>query len=282
VFEAIGTRWTVTTDVPLDDGARALVTAELARIDTRWSRFRPDSRVAEMSRRAGCYPIDPADRPLLDWYRRLYDATGGSVTPLVGVTLADAGYDAQYSLVPRETVRPVPDWDAVLIDHGDHLQLREPVLLDVGAAGKGFAVDRVADIVDGYCDEWIVDAGGDMVFSARAQPVRVALEHPLDPAKAIGLTALRGGSVCASAGNRRAWAGWHHIVDPHTTAPAREVLASWAVAPSALIADGLATALFFVPADTLRARLNQPFGHLVVRGTGAVDHAAFETLELFT
>ncbi|MEO9327135.1 FAD:protein FMN transferase [Gordonia aurantiaca] len=284
VFEAIGTRWTITTPAPLPDTAVASVGAEIERIDLAWSRFRDDSMVAAMARTAGRYPIEPCDRPLLDWYRRLYELTGGAVTPLVGGTLAAAGYDADYTLRPASSIPAAPAWDDVIVGHHEALDLREPVLVDVGAAGKGFAVDRVAEIVAGFVDDYIVDAGGDMVVSPRETPVRVALEHPLDPVRAIGVVALDGGAICASASNRRTWADWHHIVDPRTASPAWEVLATWVIAPTAMEADGLATALFFAPAAHLRGHFDHHadgFHHVTIRRNGSVEHTAVPGLELF-
>ena len=58
--------------------------------------------------------------------------------------------------------------------------------------------------------------------------------------------------MAGSAVNRRTWgAGLHHIIDARTGAPATSVVASWAAAPDAGMADGLATAAFFVDVETL-------------------------------
>ena len=57
-------------------------------------------------------------------------------------------------------------------------------------------------------------------------------------------------ALCASAVNRRAWpsaAGTtlHHVLDARTGQPVRTIAATWAVAPDAMTADAVATALFF-------------------------------------
>ena len=63
---------------------------------------------------------------------------------------------------------------------------------------------------------------------------------------------LRDGALAASAVNRRAWGdGLHHVIDALTGLPTASVVATWALAPDALHADGLATALFFDPAPEL-------------------------------
>ncbi|MEP9395226.1 FAD:protein FMN transferase [Gordonia sp. VNQ95] len=309
-FEALGTRWEITTDVPLDAHRRDLVVAELDRIDRYWSRFRADSTVAEMARTSGRYTVAAEDRALLDFYRELYTVTEGSVTPLVRQILDDAGYDAQYSLTPAAAMAAAPDWDDVIGWDGTYLDVRTPAVVDVGAAGKGFAVDRVAAIIADGLDRYIVDAGGDMVISPRDEPVRIALEHPLDPTKAIGVVALAGGALCGSASNRRTWADWHHIVDPRTARPTDDVLATWVYAPDAMTADGLATALFFTAARRL-AGCGEPAipgpaaatlsvgsdiagfrlerndiptripKHVTIRSNGTVDHTRIPGLELY-
>ncbi|AZG45334.1 FAD:protein FMN transferase [Gordonia insulae] len=283
-FDALGTEWEISTPEPLPHTVTRAVRTELDRIDRVWSRFRSDSTVAEIARRAGRYPIAHSDQPLVDWYRRLYDLTGGAVTPMVGQMLSDAGYDAHYTLRPQDVVAPSPRWDDVLGCHHGELDVRTPTLLDVGAAGKGFAVDRIAAIVAEAADSYVVDGSGDMRMATSGGPLRIALEHPIDPTRAIGVITIDGGAICASAANRRAWADWHHIVNPHTASPAREVLATWVIAPDAMTADGLATALFFTPASILRPAFDfadAGFHHVTIRRNGTVEHTDVPGLELF-
>ncbi|MEE4025659.1 FAD:protein FMN transferase [Gordonia sp. PKS22-38] len=283
-FDALGTRWEISTAEPLPGVTRQAVTSELDRVDRVWSRFRSDSVVAEIARRADVYPVDPPDQPLLDWYRRLYELTSGAVSPMVGQILVDAGYDASYSLVPEAVIASAPAWEDALAEHRGVLDVRVPTVLDVGAAGKGFAVDRVAAIIGDATDAFVVDGSGDMRVRTGGRPLRIALEHPVDATKAIGVIELDEGAICASAANRRMWADWHHIVDPHTASPAREVLATWVVAPEAMIADGLATALFFTPASMLRSAFDfhpAGFHHVTIRRNGSVEHTDIPGLELY-
>ena len=100
---------------------------------------------------------------------------------------------------------------------------------------------EVAYAVDGSI---VVDAGGDI--AVRGAPQRIGLEHPFDERRAIGVWEVADAALCASAVNRRAWGdGLHHVLDARTGAPVRTVAATWAVAPTAMRADAIATALFF-------------------------------------
>jgi thiamine biosynthesis lipoprotein len=253
-FEAIGAPWRIDTPDDLSDAQRGAIADRIERFDRDWSRFRADSRVSRIAREPGRHRL-PADAgPLLDWYRELYDGTGGRVSPLVGRTLESLGYDATYRLTPAAEVASVPSWADAMAWDGEYLETARPVLLDVGAAGKGYLVDLISDLLVGLgVTTHVVDASGDLRVRGDASE-RIALEHPADPSKAIGVVELREGALCASAPNRRTWGdGLHHVIDAVTGIPTAGVIATWALAPDALHADGLATALFFDPAQNLFA-----------------------------
>ena len=122
----------------------------------------------------------------------------------------------------------------------------------IGAAGKGQLVDLVfALLCDAGHQELTVDAGSDLRHGG-PDAMRVALEHPYDTTRAIGVVPLQNRALCASAANRRQWGeGLHHIVEAQTGRPVEAVAATWVLADDALTADGLATALFFTDPGTL-------------------------------
>lgn len=159
------------------------------------------------------------------------------------------------------------------------LEVAAPVVVDVGAAGKGYLVDLVSDLlVDAGVAEHIVDASGDL--RTRGVPMRIALEHPLDPRKAVGVVDLADGAFCASATTRRAWGdGLHHMLDALTGMPTAAVRATWVIAPTALVADGVATALFLDPDPDFVSRTTTAFARMSSDGT--VDASAEFPGELF-
>lgn len=269
-FEAIGTHWRIDTSDDLPASVADAVTERVARFDRDWSRFRGDSRIAALAT-PGRHRLADDAAPLLAFYRELFEATAGRVTPLVGRTLEALGYDAAYRLRPADDIPAVPAWDAALAWDGEFLDVVRPVTLDLGAAGKGYLVDLVSDLLArAGIDEHIVDASGDL--RSRAVPMRIALEHPLDPRKAVGVAELPHGAFCASATTRRAWGdGLHHVLDPATGLPSRGVLATWVLAPTALVADGVATALFFDPDPGFLARTTSGFARMFDDGTVEVS-----------
>ncbi|MDO9395121.1 MAG: FAD:protein FMN transferase [Herbiconiux sp.] len=277
-FEAIGTHWQIETPHPLGAAATRAVLSRIEAFDAAYSRFRTDSLVGALAERPGTVAFPPDAARLFELYDRLFTATGGAVDPLVGRDLELLGYDRAYSLRPAASVvapgpapdaRPRPAWNTAVRREGSVVTTEAPLVIDVGAAGKGYLVDLVAEVLlENGEREFVVDASGDLVHrSLDGTPVRIGLEHPLDPSKAIGVATLADASLCASASNRRAWGdGVHHIVDGRTGSPAREVIATWVVAASTAVADGLATALFFTGAHELAKTFHFSYVRLYADG----------------
>jgi thiamine biosynthesis lipoprotein len=279
-FEAIGTAWQVDTREPLPADAQAAVLARIDDFDRTWSRFRADSTVSAISQDGGEWVLPDEAAALLSFYDELHAATDGAVNPLVGRTLADLGYDAGYSLAPAQRPAKVPSWSTLQFT-APVLRTSEPLLIDVGAAGKGLLVDLVSAIVGEHTHRFTVDASGDM-YHGGTTPIRVALEHPLDPTRAIGVAELDPeDALCASATNRRVWGdGLHHVLDARTGRPTDDVIATWVVvAQSCLWADGLATAHFVAEPE----RLVERFAHEFVRmhADGRVEWSAGFPGEVF-
>lgn len=202
------------------------------------------------------------------------------MSPLVGRSLETLGYDRAYSLRASGHATPAPAWEDAIAWDGTALTTIRPVTLDVGAAGKGHLVDLVTELlVSAGHGDVIVDGSGD-IRHAGPLPIRVALEHPLDAKRAIGIANVHNGAICSSASNRRAWgAGLHHVIDATTGLPTSRVIATWAIADTGLEADGLATALFF--ADPARLAEKFDFEYVRMLATGAIEFSPNLDGELF-
>jgi FAD:protein FMN transferase len=289
-FDAIGTRWCVDTDEPLPGAARDRILDRIRRFDRTYSRFRPDSLVSRVAAApaGGRFEFPEDSVALFDLYDRLVAATDGAVDPLVGCQLELLGYDPAYSLRPapdavraRERARARPTWAADVVREGTTLTTRRPLVIDVGAAGKGYLVDIISAMVQqAGLDRFVIDAGGDLRHRGE-HGIRVGLEHPLDPRLVIGVANLQNRALCASAVNRRAWGdGLHHVLDARTGTPATEVVATWVVAGDAALADGLATALFFTGAHRLAG--THRFAYVRMLADGRAERSPDFDGELFT
>jgi thiamine biosynthesis lipoprotein len=238
---------------------RRVVLDRVAEFDRVWSRFREDSVITRLARRGGSATFPEEARALFALYDRLHLASEGAVDPLVGRDLEMLGYDARYSLKPvgpeivaAERAGGRPSWTHDIDRDGTTVSVTRPLVIDVGAAGKGLAVDIVGRLLTtAGLAAWTVDAGGDMAHRGE-EPLRVGLEHPTDPRRVIGIVELQNGALCASSTTKRTWGpGLHHVLDGRTGLPTSGITATWVVAADAITADGVATALFSTPARRL-------------------------------
>jgi FAD:protein FMN transferase len=289
-FDAIGTRWCIDTEEPLRGEVRDRILNRIRRFDRTYSRFRPDSLVAQVAAApaGGRFEFPEDSVALFDLYDHLVTATDGAVDPLVGRQLELLGYDPTYSLTPapdavraRERTRATPTWAADIVRDGATLITRRPLVIDVGAAGKGYLVDIISTILHQTgVARFVVDAGGDLRHCGE-HGIRVGLEHPLDPRLVIGVANLQNRALCATAVNRRAWGnGLHHVLDARTGAPTTEMIATWVVADDAALADGLATALFFTGAHRLAE--THRFAYVRMLADGRAERSPNFDGELFT
>lgn len=270
-FRAIGTHWDITIEQDMTPdqvrGLFLLVRERIEQFESTYSRFRDGTLIDSIAHHAGDYTLPDDARPMFDLYQRMYTLTDGSVTPLIGATLEDAGYDKTYSLKPK-TVTIAPKWEDRLNYVFPILSVKAPTKLDVGAIGKGYCIDIIGALLESNgVDTYTIDAGGDIRRRGDGAKV-IALEHPDDTSMAIGTIEIESGSICGSAGNRRRWANLHHIIDPKTGLSPMHLKAIWVVAETTMLADAMTTALFFMsPEDLLR---HFHFGYVLMHADNSV------------
>ncbi len=261
-FEAIGTSWQINSANQISKTLQRKIYRRIEVFDQLYSRFRADSAVRKWSEKTGVYDLPSDAKELLSFYKKLYRATDGLVTPLIGKTLEQAGYDAEYSLKPKIITSP-PKWNDALEITASKIIVKQLVLLDFGAAGKGYLVDIISHLLyTNGIDRFCINASGDLI--CRDLPQTIGLEDLNDISRVLGTLELSHGALCSSSGNRRAWDKYHHIIDPKTLESPQTVKATWVKAETAMLADGLATALFFVKAETLLATFN--FDYAMIEG----------------
>ena len=235
-FRAIGTDNHVLTTVPAAVGpALGIALAHLAELDPAASRFRPDSEVCRLARRAARGAVTTHLSPLLDDYLRAAlraaALTDGLVDPTVGAALVAVGYDADLAVVRardgfRDPVgRPVvPGWRSVVRDPATgEVTLPVGVLLDLGASGKAHAADTIAAaLARSLPGGFLVNLGGDVATSGAVPDggwrVGVDGTHQV-------VCAAPGQALATSSTRYRTWrtdAGEaHHVIDPRTGRAAR-------------------------------------------------------------
>ncbi len=271
-FDAIGTGWQIDIYIELSKSDEDLLFSNIKEridiFDKHYSRFRSDSLVTLMSQKEGEYDMPEDSKDLFEIYYDIYLKTNGLVTPLIGNLISDAGYDAQYTLQrKRELVMP-PTWEDTVEFKLPKLKIKKPVLLDFGAAGKGYLVDIISKLLEekGYTS-YCIDAGGDIYYNG-GNFIRIGLESPNNLEEVIGVCELySSSSICGSAGNRRAWQNFTHIINPRTLSSPTNIIATWVMSKKTIVSDMMATCLFFVEPEKLKG--DYDFEYLILYRDGA-------------
>lgn len=146
-----------------------------------------------------------------------------------------------------------------LTSHAIHLHL------DLGAVGKGYALDRMADTLR----EWKIpsaylNSGGSTVLALEAPPGEAGWQVGLGEGRGYRTLAL---TNAALSGSGIAVKG-AHLIDPRTGKPAPRTTRAWGFAPAAAMADALSTA-FFVQTEAEIAALCAAHPEIGAALTGA-------------
>ena len=293
IERALGTGIIISSSKPIPQHVQKRIRAFVEEYEHTLSRFRADSLVSRMACAddGGDFEFPEWAGPLFTLYSEFYAATHGAFDACIGADLLALGYNNSVQFVPKSAASASDDsdswsnyrralpvtWGNISRDCGSAtLRTNQPVQLDFGAAGKGYFVDLVTQIIkeelsgdspadsDSPADfDFLVNAGGDMraCFSKENSQIKVALGNPFDTAQAVGVASIASGALCASSNARRRWkvkdaSGFEsnliatHLINALDGIPACDLCASWAYIPAktcdfpTAYADALATALF--------------------------------------
>jgi FAD:protein FMN transferase len=233
---------------------------ELDRIEGELSRFVENSDVARLNNL-------PAERALplgLDTFdclaisAEMHAQTGGAFDVTVGF-LVDCWRDKDKK--PRtpspeelQFAREHTGMDLILFDEPTHAValLRSPIRVDLGGVGKGYGVDRMAQMLR----EWSIDRalihGGFSSVLALDAPQEtdgwpVTLSHPADRSRKLARIGLERVAMSGSGLEKG-----QHIIDPRSGRPVEAKIAAWSIAPDAARADALSTAFMAMTPEEVK------------------------------
>lgn len=241
--------------------------AELERLEARLSVFRETSDLVELNRRAAreAVPLDAEMMSLLRTCQALSVETEGAFDPTSTPLSRCWGFLMREGRLPTEreleAARARVGISGVAIDsaRGTLRFLREGLELNLGGIGKGYALDRVAELLRGSgVRHALLSAGGSSVraLGGRGTGFRVDV---CSPAREVPLCRLRlrsaslgtsgAGMQFVEIDGRR----YGHVIDPRSGWPTAGVLSASVVTDDAASADALSTA-FLVGGGELARR----------------------------
>lgn len=255
---------------------------EIGRLEDQLSLYRPGSEIAQLNARAAreAVQVSPEVFALLLHARRLWDESGGtfdiSIAPLVRCWGFMGGTGKMPSEAEVSAARDCIGMHQVLCDPATRKVrfAREGVMLDLGAIGKGYAVERAAGFLREAGVTSALIHGGTSTVCAIGHPPdapawNIALDFTaelkrrfpnhdpdlkLDPST-LGLTNLNNPfkiplrdaslSISAASGRQFEFEGqvYGHVIDPRTAHPAEAAILTAVELPSATETDALSTAL---------------------------------------
>ncbi len=234
------------------------VRSEVIRLESIFSLYRDDSELSRLNRDG--FLDDPSVelRDLLGAGRQFSELSGGafdiSVQPLWELYAAHFwsrnGDSADIDTAARRVAERLVDYR--LIDVGRRrITLGRPGMgVTLNSLGQGFVADRIADMLSGqgfthvYADLGEIRLLGD---DPDGRPWRLGLRDPKDQAHVGRTLELEDIGLAVSGGYGTSFeetGRYNHIFDPRTGLSADKMTAIAVTAPSAMIANGLATSIY--------------------------------------
>ena len=261
------------------------------RLEAQMTVFRDNSEIAVINRGAGRQPVEVEPR-LFELLRRaleLHEQTDGALDITSGPLTKAWGFYRRQGAIPAdadlaEALDRVGSQYVRLDDFARSIQFLKPGMeLNLGAIGKGYALDRAAaELLGAGIDDFLWHGGNSSVLArgscglAGGDGWKVDLRHPLRPERTIAEIRLRDRALGTSGAGtqffRHGGRRYGHLLDPRTGQPAEGVFSASVLASNAADADALATALYVLGPERAAAwcREHPQIGLLmVVPGAGA-------------
>ncbi len=246
---------------------------EIERLEAQLSFYRADSELTRLNRRAALEPVqvEPQFFQLLERARRIYELTGGAFDPTIAPLMRAWGFVGAAGRLPDperlEAARGVTGMRLVRLNRSARsVRFERPgVMLDLGAIGKGYAIERAAELLlDLGIASAIIHGGTSTVYALGAPPDggdwKVAIPRPAaargrplksgargEPESPLAVVCLRDQAMSISAVWGKAFESdgrvFGHVLDPRLGRPVAGAVMAATVTTSATDADAYSTAL---------------------------------------
>jgi thiamine biosynthesis lipoprotein len=255
---------------------------EIERLERTFSLYRSDSEILHLNREGRLDDPSHDFRLLLGEAQRYGSLSGGAfdvtVQPLWRLYsnhfAARPGSSEGPGRSEIDRTRSLVDYQGIDLDNGRAMLARSGMEITLNGLAQGYITDRIADMLrDTGMTDVLVDMGEIRALGGGTWNVGIA--DPRQPGRIVRELSIDGGAVATSAGMSSkfdATGRFHHLFDPATGNSTDRCLSATAIAPTAMAADALATALAVSPreeaADLVRAF--RGWRAIIVRADGGI------------
>jgi thiamine biosynthesis lipoprotein len=223
------------------------------KVEQACSRFSESSELMRATQAVGIpVEISPLLFEPLQYALEMAQWTEGLFDPTVGKLMELHGFNRHYLTGERIESLSAPNvsYQDIELNRNAHtLLLRKPLVIDLSAVAKGFAIDLAANELKEF-KGFVVNAGGDLYAGGTDEcgdPWKVGIQHPNQQETVIETIDITNAAICTSGSYERkskAMPEIHHIIDPKTKCSPNQWVSVSVIAPFAMMADAFSTAAF--------------------------------------
>ncbi|MHC4574723.1 MAG: FAD:protein FMN transferase [Planctomycetota bacterium] len=230
---------------------------EIDRLEAEFSRFVENSDIARINNLAANQSVSVGLETFecLKTAAEVYAKTGGAFDITVGSLWHCWLNEDKTPRTPSEDqlnlARQRTGMHLLRLDEDEHTVqlLADSVQADLGGIGKGYAIDKMADLLREWgIDTAVLHGGYSSVLALAAPPGTkgwpVTLTNPADMKQTLACLYLQDRAFGGSGLQQG-----RHIIDPRSARPAAGRIAAWASATDAATADALSTAFMVMTPD---------------------------------
>ena len=233
------------------ESAVAAALEEARRLDEMLSNYKPTSELSDVNGRAAKGPVRVSDElfRLLEMCGDYSRASEGTFDITVGPLMKTWGFYRGSGHFPHR---------AEILDALAHVGYGKVVLdaanrtvrftdggveLDPGGVGKGYAVDRMVEILkESGVTSALVSAGSSSIYALGTPPGepgwKISIKDPRDTSRSAAMVTLRDQSLSTSGNYEKFFVAegkvWSHIMDPRTGYPAMGTLSVSLITPKTI------------------------------------------------
>ena len=271
----MGTVFTIylyTRDPSQSDALFEAAFEEIDRLDETLSNYRASSELSRINRLAARGPVttDPEVFGLLESALDFSTRSQGAFDITVGPLMRAWGFFRRQGRMPSdEELRIAAEkvgFQNILVDGSMRtVAFAVPGMeLDLGAIGKGYAVDRVAGVLrESGVEAALIDAGSSTLHALGAPPDKsgwmVRIPHPGNRERTLSTVLLRDQSLSTSGSYEQFFeiqgSRYCHVMDPRTAKPVEGVFQATLIANDSTITDALSNAIFVLGPESGKSLL---------------------------